>query len=179
VLSAREAAAEAAGRSAAGDVALVFGNETSGLSNEQLLCCTALAYIPTSPAYSSLNLGAAVQVACYEARMAAGGGRQRSSAFAPATHDEIENLYAHAARTLVGLSFLDPRRPRRLLPRLRRLFSRTGLEREEVHILRGILAAADAALLQARAVQPHASDREAFTGAEAAPGQDPRRDRAR
>ena len=69
--------------------------------------------------------------------------------FAPATHADIEKLYAHAERTLVELAFLNPRRPRRLLPRLRRLFARSGLEHEEVNILRGILAAIDTAIASA------------------------------
>jgi len=63
--------------------------------------------------------------------------------FAPATQDEIERLFAHGERTLVAMRFLDPRRPKRLLPRLRRLFARARLEREEVNILRGILARID------------------------------------
>ncbi len=64
--------------------------------------------------------------------------------FAPAAADEIEALFRHAQRTLVALRFLNPEMPRRLMPRLRRLFARSGLEREEVNILRGILARIDA-----------------------------------
>ena len=67
----------------------------------------------------------------------------RAPRFARATHDEIEALYAHARRTLTAMRFLNPAQPRRLLPRLRRLFGRAGLEREEVNILRGILARVD------------------------------------
>jgi len=64
--------------------------------------------------------------------------------FSPATHDDVAALDAHAERTLAAIGFLDPARPRRLMPRLRRLFARAGLEREEVNILRGILASVDA-----------------------------------
>jgi tRNA/rRNA methyltransferase len=146
VLALRAAAAEAAGAAAQGDVALVFGTEMSGLRNDELARCSIVATIAANPEYASLNLAAAVQLVCWELRMAAHGGAVWAAPrFAPATHDDIEALYAHATRTLETLAFLDPRRPRRLLPRLRRLFGRTRLEREEVNILRGILARVDAA----------------------------------
>lgn len=144
VLPVRTAAAEALAHTAAGEVALVFGTEMSGLSNEELGRCTTVATIPANPRYASLNLAASVQVAAYELRVAAAGDAVwQAPRFAPATADEIEALYAHATRTLIGLQFLDPRRPKRLLPRLRRLFARSGLEKEEVNILRGILARID------------------------------------
>jgi tRNA/rRNA methyltransferase len=91
-----------------------------------------------------------VQVTAYELRMACGDTAVwRAPRFAPATHDEIEGLYAHAQRTLAAMRFFDPAMPRRLMPRLRRLFARTGLEREEVNILRGILARMDDILARA------------------------------
>jgi tRNA/rRNA methyltransferase len=145
VLPIRSAALEAVECAASNDVALVFGTEMSGLSNRELAQCTAMASIAANPAYQSLNLAAAVQVAAWELRVAALGdhvfGPPR---FPPATHGDIESLHAHAQRTLTAIGFLDPRRPRRLMPRLRRLFARAGLEREEVNILRGILARVDA-----------------------------------
>jgi tRNA/rRNA methyltransferase len=144
VLPLREAAARAIEGAAGGDVAFVFGTEMSGLSNEQLLRCTDAATIAANPAYGSLNLAAAVQVAAWELRMAAVGGDVRDARrFAAATHDEIEALYAHARATLATLGFYDPARPRRLMARLRRLFARSGLEHEEVNILRGVLARVD------------------------------------
>lgn len=144
VLPLREAAAEAIGHAHGGDVALVFGTEMSGLSNDELARCSIAATIAANPDYRSLNLAAAVQVAAWELRMAEQGGDVwRAPRFAPATHDDIEALHAHARRTLAALAFFDPRRPRRLLPRLRRLFARASLEREEVNILRGILARID------------------------------------
>jgi tRNA/rRNA methyltransferase len=151
VRPARAAAADAIGHAAQGDVALVFGTEMSGLSNDELARCQMLAMIPANPAYTSLNLAAAVQVMCYELRVAAGAGVVGAApAFPPATQDDVENLYRHAAHTLIGLGFLNPQRPRRLLPRLRRLFARTRLEREEVNILRGILASIDAVIERQR-----------------------------
>ena len=149
MLPVREAAAQAVATCEDGEVALVFGHETSGLSNAELERCSVLAYIPANESYPSLNLGAAVQVACYESRLAVGESARTAPRFAPATHADIEKLYAHAERTLVELAFLNPRRPRRLLPRLRRLFARTGLEHEEVNILRGMLAAIDTAIARA------------------------------
>jgi tRNA/rRNA methyltransferase len=144
VLPLREAAQEAIAQTAAGDVAFVFGTEMSGLANAELARCGIVATIPANPAYSSLNVAAAVQVAAYELRVAAGSDRVWSAPrFAAADHDEIEALHAHAARTLTALNFLKPENPRRLLPRLRRLFGRARLEREEVNILRGILARVD------------------------------------
>jgi tRNA/rRNA methyltransferase len=150
VLALREAAAEAIGHADEREVALVFGTEMSGLSNEELARCSIAATIAANPDYSSLNLAAAVQVAAWELRMAAQGGDVwRAPRFAAATHDDIEALHAHAKRTLTALAFFDPRRPRRLLPRLRRLFARTALERDEVNILRGILARIDAVCARA------------------------------
>ncbi len=144
VLPARAAAAEALAHAAHGEVAFVFGTEMSGLSNDELARCGIVATIPANPAYASLNLAAAVQVAAYELRIAAvGGDVWRAPRFKPAMADEIAELYAHASRTLVAMRFLDPRMPKRLLPRLKRLFGRAGLEKEEVNILRGILARID------------------------------------
>jgi tRNA/rRNA methyltransferase len=140
----RDAAARVIRDAADGDVAFVFGTEMSGLSNEQVLRCTDAATIAANPAYGSLNLAAAVQVVAWELRTAALGGDVREARrFASATHGEIEALYAHAIGTLATLGFYDPARPRRLMTRLRRLFARAGLEREEVNILRGVLARID------------------------------------
>jgi tRNA/rRNA methyltransferase len=144
VLPVREAAGTAIAHSAHGDVALMFGSEMSGLSNEELARCAIVATIPANDRYASLNLAAAVQVAAYELRVAAGNASVwHAPRFAPATADEVEALYAHGAHTLAAMRFLDPRRPKRLLPRLRRLFARAGLEKEEVNILRGVLARID------------------------------------
>jgi len=144
VVSVRTAAGDASAAVARGDVAFVFGGEMSGLSNRELARCGTVATIAANPAYTSLNLAAAVQVVAYELRVAAAGDAVwPAPRFAPATHDELEALFAHGEQTLAAMRFLDPQRPKRLLPRLRRLFARAGLEREEVNILRGILARID------------------------------------
>jgi tRNA/rRNA methyltransferase len=123
-----------------GEVAIVFGTEMSGLTNEEILQCRAVAHIPADPDYSSLNLAAAVQVMAYEARVAALGAQPLPpSEFEPARHEDVENLYAHLEQSLLASGFLDPANPRRLIPRLRRLFGRARLEQEEVNILRGML----------------------------------------
>ena len=155
VLSMRDAALEALRRAEAAPVALVFGTEMSGLTNEELAQCQCVATIPANPRYASLNLAAAVQVAAYELRMAAGAHAVwRAPRFPPATQDEIEALYGHAQRTLAALRFLDPAMPRRLMPRLRRLFARAELEREEINILRGILARVDGLIARVRVPPP-------------------------
>jgi tRNA/rRNA methyltransferase len=144
VLPVRAAAREAVAQAGAGDVAMVFGTEMSGLTNDELARCSLAATIPANPAYGSLNLAAAVQVAAYELRVAAFSDQVWAAPrFARATQDEVEGLHAHAERTLTALRFLNPVTPRRLMPRLRRLFGRAGLEREEVNILRGVLARID------------------------------------
>jgi tRNA/rRNA methyltransferase len=124
----------------AGEVAMVFGTEMSGLTNEEILQCRAVAHIPADPAYSSLNLAAAVQVLAYEARVAALGAiLPVPSEPEPARHEDVENFYVHLEQSLLASGFLDPANPKRLLPRLRRLFGRVRLEQEEVNILRGML----------------------------------------
>lgn len=144
VLPVRAAAAEALASTAQGEVGIVFGGEMSGLSNAELARCAMVGTIPANAAYRSLNLAAAVQVVAYELRVAAAGDAVwRAPRFAPAQHDDVEALFAHGEQTLAAMRFLNPERPKRLLPRLRRLFARAGLEKEEVNILRGILARID------------------------------------
>lgn len=136
--AAHAVATELAGSSS--EVALIFGPEVYGLSNAELDYCQLLLTIPSNAHYGSLNLAAAVQVVCYELRIAAGGGVAASS-FSDelATHDEIEGFHRHLEETLYRIEFLRPELPQRVSRRLRRLFARTRLEREEVNILRGVL----------------------------------------
>ena len=161
----RAAAIEAVATARESEVALVFGNEMSGLSNNELARCSTFATIPATPGYSSLNLAAAVINSCRKAAGEAAlplldlvrAGAIEYTEFPPQlvgkyqsfTQADLTALFEHAHRTLAALRFFNPERPRRLLPRLRRLFARAGLEREEVNILRGILAAIDRALARA------------------------------
>jgi tRNA/rRNA methyltransferase len=139
--NAREAAARTIEIARGNPVAVVFGNEQAGLSTEQVNKCRLLAYIPADPGYSSLNLGAAVQVLAYELRMSAGFPAPAEPARELAAHEEVEGFYAHLETVMVETGFFDPAHPRKLMPRLRRLFARTGLEKDEVNILRGVLKA--------------------------------------
>lgn len=143
-LWAREAAGELAVLAGKGEVAVVFGNETAGLSNEEVSLCMRWAKIPSDPEWSSLNLAQAVQVLCYELRLATvdvGEPPAINDAGQPASHEDVEGLMGHLERAAIGSGFLDPAQPKRLMPRMRRLFSRARLEREEVAILRGMLSA--------------------------------------
>ena len=141
-MQARDAARELVARSEDGIVALVFGNETSGMTNEEVGLCSLPVTIPTDPEFSSLNLGAAVQVLSYELRMAALGEAAAVPADVqaePATHADFEGFMGHLERVVTASGFHDPATPKRLLPRMRRLFNRVRLEKEEVAILRGML----------------------------------------
>lgn len=140
----REAAHQAIEAARTQETALVFGNETYGLTTEEVNKCKLIATIPAAPDYSSLNLAAAVQVFTYELRMAAIQGAVQPASERPrelATHEEVEGFFQHLERTMVDVGFFDPEHPKKLMPRLRRLFARAQLEKEEVNILRGILKA--------------------------------------
>ena len=144
-LTLRDAAPQLLEATAEGKVALVFGNETFGLTNAELGRCGMLVAIPSNPAYGSLNLAAAVQVACYELATAAkafavtpAAGRE------PATAEDTEALFAHWEAAMLESGYLDPREPGRLMERLRRMVARARPERSEVRLLRGMLAAFEA-----------------------------------
>lgn len=137
---------EAGGR---GGVALVFGREQSGLTNEELAHCQHVVTIDANPAYSSLNLAAAVQLLCYELRKHAVDADHRARPRAepddedrPATAAELEGFYGHLEQTLYDVGVIEPDRPKAMLMRrLRRLFYRAALSVTEINILRGILSA--------------------------------------
>src|SRR6266852_2631173 len=142
-LDARATAQELVRAARRDEVALVFGNETVGLSNEEVMRCGRIARIPSDSIYKALNLAQAVQVMAYEVRLAALDPGAAAPRIAYVTHEEIENFYVHLERSLYASGFLHPRTPRKLMDRLRRLFARARLERVEVNILRGMLAAWD------------------------------------
>jgi tRNA (cytidine32/uridine32-2'-O)-methyltransferase len=140
----REAAAQAAGTAReAGEVALLFGRERTGLSNEELQLCHAAVHIPANPDYSSLNLAMAVQVLAYELRLAlldslpASPQEPRDP---PASHAQLEGLFAQLADTLDAIDFHKGRAPESAMRKLRRLFLRAALDEREVRLLRGVLA---------------------------------------
>lgn len=139
-VNARVAAIEAIKIAIEQPIAFVFGTEMSGLTNAELDCCQLLTMIPANPDYSSLNLAAAVQVMCYEIRMAILEGKIESSETLPlATNDELEGFYAHLQETLLKIGYLNPAAPKKLSERMRRIYARARLEKEEVNLLRGVL----------------------------------------
>jgi tRNA/rRNA methyltransferase len=139
-VDAREAAQRLIAIARTQSVALVFGNETSGLSNEELGKCQMLVTFPANPEYPSLNLAAAVQIMTYELRMAAlGEASPEATERDLAKLEDIEFFFSRLEETLIDIRFLDPAHPKKLMPRLRRLFSRVQLEKEELSILMGIL----------------------------------------
>ncbi|CBA16411.1 RNA methyltransferase [Xanthomonas albilineans] len=130
----------------AAEVAVVFGRERTGLTNEELQQCHAAVHIPSDPAFSSLNLAAAVQVLAYEVRLtqlrseaavpaAAPGLRE-----APASHAQLEGLFGQLAETLDDIDFHKGRAPESAMRKLRRLFLRNALSEQEVRLLRGVLS---------------------------------------
>ncbi|MCC5870146.1 MAG: tRNA (cytosine(32)/uridine(32)-2'-O)-methyltransferase TrmJ [Gammaproteobacteria bacterium] len=140
-----QAAARLLADGAQGPVALLFGTEKSGLSNEELDRCQVLVNIPANAQYSSLNLSMAVQVLAYELRMAwlagAHGAPAREVPLARA--EDLARFYEHLQRVLTNAGFLDPAQPRQLMRRLRRLFARAEPDEQELNILRGMLSAVD------------------------------------
>ncbi len=145
VLDPRACAAQIGERAGQGEeVAIIFGREDRGLTNEELQLCNLHLHIPTNEEYSSLNLAMAVQVVAYELRMYEAGPALPAEADAEwdapfATRENMERFYQHLEETLVGIEFLDPAAPRQLMSRLRRLYGRVRLDEMELNILRGIL----------------------------------------
>lgn len=125
-------------------VAMVFGTERTGLLIHEMQLCQALVSIPANPAYSSLNLSQAAQIVAFSLRQqlmlseASPAPAGRGDAEPLARHADVERLHAHVEQALVAIGYLDPAEPKRLMPRLRRLLSRTTLEASEVDLLHGI-----------------------------------------
>lgn len=142
VFNARQGARELLRYARQHPVALLFGTETSGLTTAEVSKCQMIIHIPANPEFTSLNLASAVQVMTYELRMALiENDEPVPLAGFPASFNELELLYAHLEQVMIASDFLDPQKPRLLMQRIRRLFGRARLEKEEVRILRGILTA--------------------------------------
>ena len=147
LVDARECADRVYSEPAQSKIAILFGREDSGLNNEELQRCHLHVHVPTSDAYSSLNLAMAVQILSYELRMRS----LQSGAATPVSEDpwdepfasaeDVERFHSHLAQTLADIEFFDPDKPKQLLTRLRRLFARVRLDQMELNILRGILTA--------------------------------------
>jgi tRNA (cytidine32/uridine32-2'-O)-methyltransferase len=144
VLDPRECAPQLGQASEHGEVAILFGREDRGLTNEELQQSNLHLSIPTADSYSSLNLAMAVQIVCYELQMlllsevpAAPAETQWDAPFT--SRENMERFYEHLEETLKDIGFLDPAAPRQLMTRLRRLYGRVRLDEMELNILRGIL----------------------------------------
>ena len=143
-MAVRDAAREVLARASSHPVAIVFGNETAGLTSEEAAQCQLWAHIPTDAEYGSLNVAAAVQIFAYELRMALSiPATPPEPEFAPATIEQVDLLREHFARTMRATGFLDPANSKRLLRLLRRLLARNRFEVDEVNILRGFLKSVD------------------------------------
>lgn len=149
MLDPRECAKKSIVESGAGEVAIVFGRERTGLTNEELELCHALVCIPSNPEYSSLNVAAAVQVLCYETRVASlghGGAEQagnsgRQSDDEPASVEQVEGMHDHLYQMLEDVGFFGTSNPEIIMRRLKGMFSRAHVTKREVNILRGIFSA--------------------------------------
>ena len=172
----RDAAAQVLEKAGQGvEVALVFGRERTGLTNEELQLCHGAVHIPANPDYSSLNIAAAVQVLAYELRLAAldaGCGAARPAqppqrpGVTPASHADVEGFFSQLAETLDAIDFHKGRAPESAMRKLRRLFLRAEPDVAEVRLLRGVLADAQrmarlAGVGQAPGSGPAASDKAA------------------
>lgn len=156
VVEPREAAREIAEASGTGEVAILFGAERTGLTNDDIERCQLLLGIPTGSAYGSLNVAMAVQVICYEVLLASrldeSGTEARGIPLASAT--EMERFYEHLEQVLEEIDFRDRTGEGHLMARIRRLFNRAVLDQNEVNILRGILTSVQGR--RRRAGEPHA-----------------------
>ena len=142
IVNPREAAELAAKQSSQEKLALVFGRERSGLTNEELSHCHQLIHIPVDPDFFSLNLASAVQVVTYELRMRLANTKieqHPEPGEYPAPADVMEGFFSHLEKTLIKVGYMNPENPRHLMPRLRRLFHRAKATDNEINIMRGIL----------------------------------------
>ncbi len=133
-----------------GDIAFVFGCERSGLSNEDFMTCQGCAAIPADPESNSLNLSQAVQIMAYEMHMAMLGEVSEAGLYDWQSRFDGEPLagtvateafLAHFEKAMIACGVLDPAKPKRFMPRMRRLFSRTQLTTPEIDLLRGVCSA--------------------------------------
>lgn len=140
----RTAAKSAVGEYREETIAILFGQERAGLTNDEIQRCHQLVHVDTNPDYGSLNLSQAVQVMAYELRMAIigdAGARVAPSDWEPVDASQMEMFYVHLEQTLLDIEFMNPDQPKKLMARMRRLFNRARPDQNEINILRGILAA--------------------------------------
>lgn len=133
-------------------LAVVLGTERSGLTNDDIALCQRICHIPANPLYSSLNVAQALQLAAWELRYALISGTHHPlvpmtgkhstpAGSLPATSDKVQAFMAHWEEALISIDFLDPSHPKKLMPRMRHLFTRNELSNDEVDMLRGVCSA--------------------------------------
>lgn len=132
-------------------VAIVLGTERSGLTNDDIALCQRICHIPANPEYSSLNVAQALQLAAWELRYALASAAslpllpstegQPETGDEPAPSEKVQALMVHWEQALIDVGFLDPEHPKKLMPRMRHLFGRNALTRDEVDMLRGLCTA--------------------------------------
>ncbi|WP_294899968.1 tRNA (cytosine(32)/uridine(32)-2'-O)-methyltransferase TrmJ [Tatumella sp. UBA2305] len=146
MLDARECGVKSVEEGQQAPVALVFGRERVGLTNEELQKCHYHVAIPANPEYSSLNLAMAVQLIAYEVRMAwlqAEAAKTPAPVYAESPYplvDDLERFYVHLENMMLTSGFVRKDQPGQVMSKLRRLFTRARPERDELNILRGMLA---------------------------------------
>ena len=126
------------------EVAVVFGRESSGLSNAELELCNAMLQIPTNPGFSSLNVASAIQILCYEILLCSleeDVAAIDKPGVPLATAEQMQHFYRHLETSLQQIGFLDPNKPRQLMRRMKRFFNRSQPDQDEMNLLRGMLTA--------------------------------------
>jgi tRNA (cytidine32/uridine32-2'-O)-methyltransferase len=157
---ARDSATQLMAEPSTSQIAVVFGREDRGLTNEELRMCQHHVYIPSSEKYAALNVSAAVQVICYELRMAWMAANPEAAPplrgwdVPPATLDDMEHFFAHLDRVLTDLGFIDPANPRQTSTRMRRLFGRLRPDHMELAMLRGVLSETEKLLAAPQSTRP-------------------------
>jgi len=144
ILEPKECSEKLVAQAQSGKVAILFGRESSGLTNDELAMCHFLVHVPTNPDYSSLNVASAVQILSYECRVAHLSSseieNEQQEKEEAVTVDVMEGYYKHLETSLIESGFLDPENPKHLMTRLRRLYGRVRVTPSELNILRGILS---------------------------------------
>jgi tRNA (cytidine32/uridine32-2'-O)-methyltransferase len=143
-IDARQAGIQTVSESGQNEIAVVFGRERTGMTNEELGYCHKLIHIPTNPDYRSLNVASAIQILCYEIMMA---HEQQTFQYREleqgddsyASSEAMEGYYQHLEQTLADIGFLNRQQSPQLMPKLRHIYNRIRLKTEELNILRGIL----------------------------------------
>lgn len=142
ILEPRKCSEQLVEKASKGKVAIIFGRESSGLTNDELAMCQHLVHIPTNPEYSSLNVASAVQIMSYECRVALLADSNEVDDVSEeevVTANVMEGYYQHLETAMIESKFLDPENPKHLMTRLRRLYGRIGVTPSEINILRGML----------------------------------------